>query len=118
MLESVCPKLPMRNKNTTRDFYITKLQFEDTGAHDFPAYLMLRKGNVELHFFLFEELDVSQNYGQVYIRTNDIDKLYSWFIAREIPIHPNGRLSLKPWQQKEFAVLDPDNNLLTFGEAQ
>ena len=25
-------------------------------------------------------------------------------------------LEIKPWKQKEFAVLDPDHNLLTFGE--
>lgn len=31
-------------------------------------------------------------------------------------IHPNGHLALKPWKQKEFSLLDPDNNLLTFGQ--
>jgi len=24
---------------------------------------------------------------------------------------------MKPWGQKEFALLDPDHNLLTFGQA-
>lgn len=58
-----------------------------------------------------------QNYGQVYIRTNDIDKLYNSLLERNIAIHPNGHLTLKPWGQKEFSLLDPDNNLLTFGES-
>jgi hypothetical protein len=31
-------------------------------------------------------------------------------------IHPAGHLQTKPWGQKEFSILDPDNNLLTFGE--
>jgi hypothetical protein len=33
----------------------------------------------------------------------------------KIEIHPNGTLQTKPWDQKEFALFDPDNNLLTFG---
>ena len=31
-------------------------------------------------------------------------------------MRPNGHLQTKPWGQKEFAILDPDNNLLTFGQ--
>jgi hypothetical protein len=27
-------------------------------------------------------------------------------------------LENKPWQQREFALLDPDNNLLTFGQSK
>ena len=28
-----------------------------------------------------------------------------------------GHLQIKPWGQKEFSLLDPDYNLLTFGES-
>ena len=31
-------------------------------------------------------------------------------------IHPSGHLQSKPCGQKEFAMLDPNNNLLTFGQ--
>jgi len=31
-------------------------------------------------------------------------------------IHPNAPLEAKPWGQLEFFLLDPDNNLLTFGQ--
>ena len=31
-------------------------------------------------------------------------------------IHPAGHLQDKPWGQKKFAMLDLDNNLLTFGQ--
>jgi hypothetical protein len=37
-------------------------------------------------------------------------------LKNKVNIHPNGPLTIKPWGQKEFSVLDPDNNLLTFGE--
>jgi uncharacterized glyoxalase superfamily protein PhnB len=53
----------------------------------------------------------------VYIRTNDVDALYRVFVARGVAIHPNGDLQTKPWGQREFALLDPDHNLLTFGQA-
>ena len=38
-------------------------------------------------------------------------------IDNKTEILPNGKLQIKPWGQKEFAMLDPDNSLLTFGES-
>jgi len=61
-------------------------------------------------------LDPKENYGQVYIRTDDIDTLYQSLLDNNVSIHPNAPLQTKPWGQKEFALLDPDNNLLTFGQ--
>jgi len=116
MLTEINPKLPMRDKAVTRDFYITKLGFEEFGSADFEGYLMVKKDNVQIHFFEFRELNPMENYGQVYIRTDDIDGLYKSLIERKVSIHPNGHLQVKPWGQKEFSVLDPDNNLLTFGQ--
>lgn len=116
MLTDIHPKLPMRDKNRTRDFYMNQLGFQELGSTDFAAYLMLRKDAVQIHFFLFKELDPKENYGQVYIRTDNIEILYACFLERKINIHPNGQLEIKSWGQKEFSVLDPDNNLLTFGE--
>lgn len=117
MLTSVVPKLPMRNKAATRDFYITQLGFSDIGAEDYDGYLLLKKDNVEIHFFEFRELDPKDNYGQVYIRTNDIERFYNSLLENKISIHPAGHLQAKPWGQMEFAMLDPDNNLLTFGQS-
>src|SRR5882757_970724 len=117
MLTDINPKLPMRNKTATRNFYINKLGFQEFGSADFAGYLMLQKDNIQIHFFEFKELDPKENYGQVYIRTDDIDKLYQSLLDNKISIHPNGHLQVKPWGQKEFALLDPDNNLLTFGQS-
>ncbi len=117
MLTDIHPKLPMRDKTTTRDFYIKKLGFYDVGSTDYDGYLMLEKDNIQIHFFEFTALDPKENYGQVYIRTNDIDNLYQSLSDNKVSIHPNGRLQAKPWGQKEFSLLDPDNNLLTFGQS-
>jgi catechol 2,3-dioxygenase-like lactoylglutathione lyase family enzyme len=116
MLTQINPKLPMRNQAVTRDFYVNKLGFEQYGG-DFLGYLMVQKDNIQIHFFEFKELDPKENYGQVYIRTNDIAALYRSFQENQVNIHPNGNLQTKPWGQKEFSILDPDNNLLTFGQS-
>ena len=116
MLTEINPKLPMRDKADTREFYLKKLGFVEFGSADFEGYLMVQKDKVQIHFFEFSELDPNENYGQVYIRTDDIEGLYRSLMVRNVKIHPNGHLQVKPWGQKEFSVLDPDNNLLTFGQ--
>jgi len=117
MLTHVNPKLPMRDKTATKEFYIDKLGFRNLGNSDYKEYLMVQKDNIEIHFFEFKDLDPKQNYGQVYIRTNEIDKVYQYMLERKVSIHPAGHLQIKPWGQREFAILDPDNNLLTFGQS-
>jgi len=114
MLTSINPKLPMRNKTITRNYYVNQLGFQELG--DYEGYLMVQRDNIEIHFFEFPELDPKENYGQVYIRTNDIEAVYTSMIENKTEIHPNGSIQTKPWGQKEFSLLDPDNNLLTFGQ--
>lgn len=114
MLTDIIPKLPMRDKNVTKAFYIDKLGFKEIGNYE--AYLMVRKDKIEIHFFEFKELNPKVNYGQVYIRANGIDDFYQTLLDDKIKIHPNGKLESKPWGQKEFSLLDPDTNLLTFGQ--
>ena len=115
MLSEIHPKLPMRDKAVTRDFYLNRLNFEEFGSQDFPGYLMVQKDQIQIHFFEHKKLDPKENYGQVYIRTNAIEELYASLLDSRA-IHPDGHLQVKPWGQKEFSVLDPDNNLLTFGQ--
>ncbi|MEJ1221233.1 bleomycin resistance protein [Sediminicola sp. 1XM1-17] len=117
MLNQIHPKLPMRNKAVTREYYTSQLGFHEFGSADYDEYLMMEKDNIQVHFFLFQELDPKENYGQVYIRTDNIDEFYQSLVAKKTSIHPNGPLETKPWGQKEFSVLDPDNNLLTFGQS-
>lgn len=107
----------MRDKAATKDFYTKKLGFEIFGSADYDRYLMMQKDNIQIHFFEFKELDPKENYGQVYIRTDNIDDFYRILLNNDVSIHPNGKLETKPWGQKEFSVLDPDNNLLTFGQS-
>ncbi len=117
MLTAINPKLPMLNKAITKYYYIDQLGFENLGSSNYEEYLMVKKDQIEIHFFEFKGLDPKENYGQVYIRTDDIEGLYHSFLERNIAIHPNGHLETKPWGQKEFSLLDPNNNLITFGQS-
>jgi catechol 2,3-dioxygenase-like lactoylglutathione lyase family enzyme len=116
MLTDINPKLPMRDKKVTREFYSSVLGFKEFGNADFDGYLMMEKDQIQIHFFEFKAIDPKENYGQVYIRTDNIDEFYTLLLERQTEIHPNGKLEIKPWGQKEFSILDPDNNLLTFGQ--
>lgn len=117
MLTDIHPKLPMRNKAITRAFYLNTLGFHEFGSADFDGYLMVQKDNIQIHFFEYKELNPNENYGQVHIRTNEIENCFQSFLKNKVNIHPNGHLQMKPWGQKEFAILDPDHNLLTFGQS-
>ena len=117
MLTDINPKLPMRSKAATRDFYLNKLNFQEFGSADYDGYLMVQKDSIQIHFFEFKDLDPKENYGQVYIRTDKIDEWYQLALDKEINMPEAGHLQTKPWRQKEFSLLDPDNNLLTFGQS-
>jgi hypothetical protein len=114
MLTDVNPKLPMRDKAITRDFYLNKLEFQEFGSADYDGYLMVQKDSIQIHFFEFKELDPKENYGQIYIRTDDIEEIYNFARGQNVNCT---KLEHKYWQQKEFSILDPDNNLLTFGQS-
>ncbi len=114
MIKQIIPKLPFRVKEQSKNFYINQLGF--TEIADYGNYLIFEKDTLEIHLFLFEKLEVEQNYGQIYIRTLDIEEEYSSLINAGATIHPNGKLETKPWGQVEFSLLDPDHNLITFGQ--
>ncbi|MBP7272660.1 MAG: VOC family protein [Saprospiraceae bacterium] len=115
MLIAIHPKLPMRDKQITRSFYEGALGFTVSG--DYDDYLIVKKNNIELHFFTFATLNPRNNYAQIYIRTDAIEQLYQSYIDAGLAIHLAGNVQAKPWGQREFSLLDPDHNLLTFGQS-
>lgn len=110
-LVSVIPKLPSRNIEITKEFYL-KAGFRQVGD-TYPDYLMLMRDKIEIHFFLFKDLQELENYGMCYVRVDNIDTFYNE-LSEAIP--NTKRPEVKPWRQKEFSITDPDHNCLTFGE--
>jgi hypothetical protein len=45
MLTEINPKLPMRDKSLTKDYYVNQLQFEELA--DYGDYLIVGKDNIE-----------------------------------------------------------------------
>jgi hypothetical protein len=105
MLTDINPKLPMRDKNVTREFYINKLGFKELGSAGFDGYLMMEKDQIQIHFFEFKELAPKENYGQVYIRTGNIDSFHQSLLDYKTTIHPNGPLETKPRDKRSFPYL-------------
>ena len=112
-IKAIIPRLPSRDLQATRNFYVDQLKFTKVGA-DYPEYLMVARDGMELHFFLFKELNPLESYGMCYLRVVNIDGLYEEFRKQ---ISNLKSPDIKPWGQKEMYVHDPDNNVLAIGEA-
>lgn len=115
MIVSAVPKLPFRDKEKTVAYYVDGLGF--SLQSDYGDYLILKMDSAEIHFFSHPGLEPAQSHFMVYLRVDNIDEFYRRLTDRAVEIHPNGSLATKPWGQKEFALLDPDNTLLTFGQS-
>jgi catechol 2,3-dioxygenase-like lactoylglutathione lyase family enzyme len=112
------PILPSRSIVDTTAFY-QRLGF-DGGPHEFnSSYCILCRGDVELHFFTHKDLDPEQSAAGCYIRVLDVEKIYREFSCAQLPGQGLPRMDAlenKPWGLREFAVVDPDGNLLRIGQ--
>jgi len=114
MISLIIPKLPFINKEKTLEYY-QKLGFELVADHG--DYLITEYKDLEIHFFRFETLLPEKSDFMIYMRIdNEIEEFYQNIQDQGIEIHPNGKLETKPWGMKEFALIDPNGTLLTFGE--
>ena len=64
-LQSINPKLPMRNRTITKCYYCYQPWLYDNGLHDFENYLMLAKDQIESHFIEHKTPKIAQKCGQV-----------------------------------------------------
>jgi hypothetical protein len=124
------------------DVALTVALFEQLGfASDVYAsegYAILRRSGIELHFTATEHVDPLHNNGMAFVRLTDAMALYEEFEATgALPVmapgsigpdelqrmwdagDPIARMAAiedKPWGIREFAILDPSNNLIRFGQ--
>jgi catechol 2,3-dioxygenase-like lactoylglutathione lyase family enzyme len=112
------PTLPCRSVSEIVAFY-KRLGFEG-GAHESNSeYAILRRGAVELHFFTYRELMPAESAAGCYIRVLDVETIYRSFSSSQLPrtgIPRMDALEDKPWGLREFAIVDPDGNLLRIGQ--
>ena len=110
------PTLPSRSLVDTLAFY-ERLGFD--GERPADTYAVLRRGTVEIHFFTHDALVPTESSAGCYIRVSDVDAVYDAFASAGLPrtgIPRQDAPEVKPWGMKEFAVVDPDGNLIRIGQ--
>jgi catechol 2,3-dioxygenase-like lactoylglutathione lyase family enzyme len=113
----VAPILPSRNLTATAEFY-ARLGFEQKGLWP-DEYLIVVRGKVGLHFFFSPETDPWSSDAGCYLYVEDADSLFADFQRLSLPSEGVPRLHGAPsdtdYGLREFALVDPDGNLLRIG---
>ena len=115
--DAAIPILPSRSLDDTLAFF-GRLGFEGK-IHSHGDYAILKRGTVELHFFTHRELRPAESSAGCYIRVSDVENIYRAFASAELPrkgIPRQSTLEDKPWGMREFAIVDPDGNLMRIGQ--
>jgi uncharacterized glyoxalase superfamily protein PhnB len=116
MISKIISKLPFINKADTLAFYCEKLGFSLSA--DYGDYLIMKIDDLELHFFAFANLIPDKSDFMIYLVVDtEIDLMYNRLITSGVDIHPNAPIEDKIWGQREFAIIDPNGTLLTFGQS-
>lgn len=112
------PSLPVADTARAAAFYTAVLGFEQVRDLGGEPLGIFRKDAVELHVW---EADGSAKGAEMHLQGSascriEVDDVLAVHerCARAGVVHPNGALQDRPWGTTEFAVLDPDGNLVTF----
>lgn len=117
MLTSACPIFPSQNFTATVEFY-RPLGFDIVAQYDTEGYLILKRDKVELHFFRANSVDPTTSDHGAFLRVVDAKELSDHYQSLNIPGEGTPRVTPaedKPWGMCEFAIVDPDGNLLRVG---
>ncbi|AKF02955.1 bleomycin resistance protein [Sandaracinus amylolyticus] len=123
--EVTIPILPVRSIDETIAFY-EALGFAVTHRQVRPnGYVVVRREDIELHFFAMPRYDPATSYSTCYIRVPDPDALHASFAAGlkralgRVPIRGMPRLT-KPidtsYGTRQFGAVDPSGNWLRIGK--
>ena len=105
------PLFPSGDISASVAFY-EKLGFKH--KFDYDNYAGVELENFELHFWLCKDPKIAKN-TSCRVNVTGVDALYEELKAKDV-IHLNGHLETKPWEFKEFTIVDPDGNAIVFGE--
>lgn len=109
-ITSSIPVLPIINIEEVKEYYSKQLGFHL--AADYGDYLIFRRDKAEIHLIQLDDPRIAEK-TSCYLRVNGIDALHDEYQSKGIVRAP---LESKPWQMREFAVVDCAGNLLRFGE--
>ena len=123
--ERTVPVLPCRSIDEQAAFYAA-LGFETTFRRPGPTgYAAVRRGGIELHFFVLRSLEPGDSFSSCYVYVHDVDELYASFreglrsALGRIPtrgIPRVGALRHTAYGVRQFTVTDPGGNVLRIGQ--
>lgn len=114
MTDRATPNLPSRNFAVTEKFYAT-LGFERQWLDD--GWMILKRGELTLEFFLFAELDPASSAFSCCLRLDDLDDFYQICQRAGVPQQRSGWPRLHPprlesWGGRVGALVDLDCTLI------
>jgi catechol 2,3-dioxygenase-like lactoylglutathione lyase family enzyme len=113
----IAPILPARDLSATAAFY-ERLGFSQGGLWP-DEYLIVTREEVGLHFFFAPDTDPFASNAGCYLYTADADALFAEFERLGLPASGIPRLHGAPndtdYGLREFALVDPNGNLLRIG---
>lgn len=126
MLRTI-PALPVRILSKSLVFYTKKLGF--SLAHEEEKFAIVKKDEVEVHLWVANDESWRTRAHDAPVSTGaesfiagtascriEVTGIHEYYDALKQHgiIHPNGPLQEQPWGDRDFSVIDPDNNLITF----
>lgn len=128
-LVSAVPSLPVKDITHSIGFYRDLLGF--TLVHQEPGFAVLQRNAVEVHVWQASDeswrtrrraepiVSGAESFlagtASCRIAVEGVDGLYQELQPQGV-VHPHAPLATQPWRTREFGVLDPDKNLITFFE--
>ena len=112
-LISATPILASLDIERSVGFFCAHLGFSKLYAQQ-GAYGVVMRDAVSIHFWSCSDRSIAQN-TSCRVRVDGIDALFLHCKSLGI-VHPDSLLEDKPWGSREFAILDPDGNLVTFSQ--
>jgi catechol 2,3-dioxygenase-like lactoylglutathione lyase family enzyme len=125
--KAAVPVLPASNIARSAEFYKESVGFRI--VYQAENYAVLSKDAIEIHLWAATDESWKKRQGMPPIESgaesfiagtascrilvDDIEWLYRQLNSKQI-IHPNGHLESKWYRHREFSILDPDKNLVTF----
>ena len=118
-MERSVPILPSRNLTETLEFY-ERLGFENRGAPpDVWDYLIIGRGDVELHFYAHPEVDPLRTAAMCFVYVDDAQRLHDDWSSLVVPDPETGSRLVSPvltdYGMREFALVDRSGNLVRIG---
>ncbi|QCK16589.1 glyoxalase superfamily protein [Mangrovivirga cuniculi] len=108
--------IPVTNMESSLFFYTDKLNFNIEFTWENPvSYAILSAGdNINIHLSLREGQTKEIPSPVLYIFISNIDNFYNEL--KEKKLHFHNPLGNRDYKMRDFDVVDPDQNIITFGE--